>query len=336
MSEDFDATFDATKATPAEVAAFQARQCADVFESGFRPMPHWTDKVRSRLENWRKGIAEGRSTGLKTLDGVVRLINGELTLVAARPSMGKCLGKGTLVLMHNGALKPVEEIQVGDQLMGPDSTPRNVLSLARGQEMMYWIHQKHGVSYRVNESHILSVKRSKTEGPWHKGDVLNIPVREAKDKGPSFFHRFKGYKVAVEFSERETPVDPYFLGIWLGDGNSRGGQVYTVDREVVDYVYEYAALRGETVVVGDTDRPCPFYRITREHKRNDLGQYTNNGSIHCTLQDMGLILNKHIPQEYLINSRANRLRWKMATPSCSVKITNGLSWVPSSFFSVAT
>jgi len=38
-----------------------------------------------------------------------------------------CHQKGQLVLMFDGTLKAVEDVQVGDQLMGPDSTPRNVL-----------------------------------------------------------------------------------------------------------------------------------------------------------------------------------------------------------------
>jgi replicative DNA helicase len=37
---------------------------------------------------------------------------------------GKCLGRGTLVLMFDGTIKPVEDIAAGDLLMGPDNTPR--------------------------------------------------------------------------------------------------------------------------------------------------------------------------------------------------------------------
>ena len=39
--------------------------------------------------------------------------------------------------MYDGSIKKVEDIVVGDKVMGDDSTPRNVLSLARGREMMY-------------------------------------------------------------------------------------------------------------------------------------------------------------------------------------------------------
>ena len=73
---------------------------------------------------------------------------------------GKCLGKDTKVLMYNGDVKNVQDIVVGDVLMGDDSTPRNVLTLARGREQMYRISSKKGDSYTCNESHILSLKSS--------------------------------------------------------------------------------------------------------------------------------------------------------------------------------
>lgn len=71
---------------------------------------------------------------------------------------GKCLGKSTKVLMYDGHFELVENIKVGDVLMGDDSTPRNVLSLARGREQMYKISSDKGDEYICNESHILSLK----------------------------------------------------------------------------------------------------------------------------------------------------------------------------------
>ena len=50
---------------------------------------------------------------------------------------GKCLAKDTPVRMYNGEIKKVQDIVIGDQLMGDDSTPRKVLSLASGREQMY-------------------------------------------------------------------------------------------------------------------------------------------------------------------------------------------------------
>ena len=40
------------------------------------------------------------------------------------------MSRNTPIMMHDGTIKLVQDILVGDQLMGDDSTPRNVLSLA--------------------------------------------------------------------------------------------------------------------------------------------------------------------------------------------------------------
>jgi len=71
---------------------------------------------------------------------------------------GKCLAKDTPVLMFDGTIKPVQDVEIGDLLMGPDSTPRTVISLARGQEMMYKVTPKKGEPYTVNQNQILNLK----------------------------------------------------------------------------------------------------------------------------------------------------------------------------------
>ena len=144
----------------------------------------------------------GVDTGFHNLnDHTQGFGKGDLIIVAARPAMGKCLGKGTKVLMYSGELKKVEDIVVGDELMGDDSTPRKVLSLARGREEMYWVRQNKGIDYRVNKSHILSLKRSRNEGKDKHGDILNIEVSEYLEKSTKFKSNYKGYKSKLDFSK---------------------------------------------------------------------------------------------------------------------------------------
>jgi replicative DNA helicase len=160
----------------------------------------------------KKHMKEGLTGVASGFSGLDRVTSGwqktELTIIAARPAMGKCLGKGTKVLMFDGRLKKVEDIQVGEQLMGDDSKPRNVLSIARGRENMYWVRQQNGISYRVNESHILSLKTQTNE-------TQNIEVRDylkLTDK-----ESLKGYKVGVDFVEKPLAVHPYLVGYALGN-----------------------------------------------------------------------------------------------------------------------
>ncbi|QKE28125.1 replicative DNA helicase [Arcobacter acticola] len=149
----------------------------------------------------------GETTGFEALDRRTTGFNeGDLIIIAARPAMGKCLGRGTKVVMFDGTLKNVEDVKIGDKLMGDDSKPRNVLSTTSGREQMYWIRQNKSIDYRVNESHILSLKRSRTEGPHKNGDILNINVKEFLEKSPKFKSNYKGYKVSVEFENENLSV----------------------------------------------------------------------------------------------------------------------------------
>ena len=131
---------------------------------------------------------------------------------------GKCLGKDTPVLMYDGSIKLVQYISVGDVLMGDDSTPRNVLSIARGKEQMYKIEKYTKEGYIVNESHILSLKKyDDPEGETidiSVKDYLNLPIEYGKK------YRFLGYHVPVIFPDKETELDPYEMGVLLGKRKS--------------------------------------------------------------------------------------------------------------------
>jgi superfamily II DNA or RNA helicase len=71
---------------------------------------------------------------------------------------GKCHAKDTPILMYDGTIKMVQDIQKGELLMGDDSTPRTVTSLATGIDNMYKVTETYGDNYIVNEEHILCLK----------------------------------------------------------------------------------------------------------------------------------------------------------------------------------
>ncbi len=247
----------------------------------------------------------GVDTGFKNLnDRTSGFGKGDLVIIAARPAMGKCLGRGTKVLMYSGELKKVEDIKVGDLLMGNDSTPRKVLSLASGREEMYWVRQNKGVDYRVNKSHILSLKRSRNEGKHKHGDILNISVEEYIKKSNRFKSNYKGYKVAIEFSKKKLDIEPYFLGLWLGDGTSSNVEIATKDIEIVKYLEEYASRLSLVLNSHIFENRCPMYRIGKGYTGGDIKK---DISLQEKLRDLNLLKNKHIPQIYLSNSKKNRL-----------------------------
>jgi len=271
----------------------------------YESMGSLSSKVLKQIEELSKktdGLT-GTPSGFTDLD---RLTSGwqpsDLVIIAARPGMGKCLGRGTRVLMYNGTLKNVEDLAPGELLMGDDSTPRTVLSVTTGREKMYWVRQNKGIDYRVNESHILSLKRSRTEWRHTNGDVLNISVRDFLQQSPKFRSNYKGYRVTVEFPTKPLSLSPYFLGLWLGDGTASGSSIATTDHEVVAYLEGYASELGLTLKRQVSDpQKCPMYCIANERTKA-LGY-----SLQGILRQLNLLNNKHIPQDFLVNSTANRL-----------------------------
>ncbi|HIP61755.1 MAG TPA: replicative DNA helicase, partial [Sulfurovum sp.] len=260
----------------------------------------------NRMKELGNSKLVGVDTGFHNLnDKTSGFGKGDLVIIAARPAMGKCLGKGTKVLMYDGTLSSVEDVQVGDKLMGDDSTPRNVLSLARGQEDMYWVRQNKGVDYRVNKSHILSLKRSRNDTKHSHGDVLNIEVSDYIQKSDKFQSNYKGYKVAVDFKSSAQEIEPYFLGIWLGDDRSSDVRIATQDKEVVIYLEAYAQRLGKKLHAYKAEDKCPMYGITNIQTEGEAKN--TKDSLQATLRQMGVLDNKHIPQNYISNSRENRL-----------------------------
>ena len=70
----------------------------------------------------------------------------------------------------------------------------------------------------MNESHILALVNRKGEYEnIEVKDYLKLPEWKRKDE-------YRGYRVAVDFDEKPLPVEPYFLGLWVGGGTSNGNE----------------------------------------------------------------------------------------------------------------
>ncbi|MCB0616168.1 MAG: replicative DNA helicase, partial [Phaeodactylibacter sp.] len=159
-----------------------------------------------------------------------------------------------------------------------------------------------GKDYRVNESHILSLKKSRQESAGDRGDILDISVRDYLSSSTKFQSNYKGYKVAVDFPEQEVPLPPYFLGLWLGDGSSYESKIINQDEEVVSYLEKYAEKLGLKRACYQGKGKCPEYRISNGKK----GRW--GFSLQAELRSLDVLENKHIPQSYLISSKEQRLQ----------------------------
>lgn len=220
---------------------------------------------------------------------------------------GKCLGKGTPVMLYDGRIVPVEDVRVGDLLMGPDSNPRRVESLARGRERMYRVIPTKGDAYVVNESHILSLRMTPGNSIGFPGGALvNISVRDYLRKGKTFKHCAKGWRAAVDFPNSAEPVliPAYMMGVWLGDGSSRHFSVTTGDPEIAQEISGYASSLGMWLRSEPNSEGSVVLHVVGG-KPGYSGRA--GGPLGNALRHYGLIQNKHIPHRYKTGTRAERL-----------------------------
>jgi len=267
-------------------------------------------KFNGELRDYQKTVMDSYLKAIKF--GTKEEENSEGSgLIELGCGMGKCMGIDTPILMYNGDIKMVQDIKVGDQLMGDDSTPRNVLSLARGREMMYDIIPAKGDKYTVNESHILSLKSSVNKGAkYKKNEIIDMPLLDYLNLPKSYHGRagcLLGYRVGVEFTPKDVDIEPYALGYWLGDGTSSNANITTEEACVVEYFTNYVEKIGcEIRNFKDslTTRNSLHYSISG--KKIDGNKQQNNKLLNM-LKNHNLLLNKHIPKIYKCNSRQVRL-----------------------------
>ena len=220
-------------------------------------------------------------------------------IITGDAGIGKCHGRGTKILMFDGSIKSVEDIEVGDLLMGDDSTPRKVLSLGRGKDKIYEIKSNGWDSFTVNSEHILVLRNRKSS----LNKPFEISVKEFLKKSKTFQDQSQLIRTSVEFEEKEVSMDPYLMGIWLGDGSRKPPHgIETADSEIVSFLNEKAS---------------EYNLLLRKHvnKKSKSDGYFSSGSYGKGLKlERNLFLNdlkkynlyncseKFIPNEYLINS----------------------------------
>ena len=224
-----------------------------------------------------------------------------------------CHRKGQLILKYNGEQVPVEDVRVGDLLMGPDSKPREVLSLHCGREEMVEIAPVKGDPWVVNRSHILTLMRTqKSVGAYKGRPKVYTPISEIKDVVVSDYLRWSKtqkhihvlFRVGVDFEEAGLlPLDPYFLGTLLGDGCLCGRvAVTTDDPEITLEMHRQAELFGLHIAIEAEGTSSATYHLSgKKGKLNPItGILRDLGVDGCTSGE------KFIPFQYKTSSRKDR------------------------------
>lgn len=219
-----------------------------------------------------------------------------------------CHIKGTKVVMSDGSTKCIEDIKVGDRLLGCDNQPREVLKLYHNKGKMYRIKPIRSQSFVVNEDHVLPL--------WNCAKKLidSISVYDYINSNNTYKHTHylisNNQSVLFEQSDNRLILDPYFVGLYLGDGHCDNCAITTADEEVIQFIKDY---------VSQFDQQLKVRIVTHDYNQavtcNISGGKTNRkNSLMNALRSIGLNVGctnkskqikcgtKYIPDIYLRGS----------------------------------
>lgn len=139
---------------------------------------------------------------------------------------------------------------------------------------------------------------------------LEIKAKDFLNLSKKYLDLLHGYQIGLEYQETELPIDPYFIGFWIGiifikltfsgDGTSCTSCITSQDSTVLKY---FAKNLGDIeCYLQYYNKMC--YRINGLKLKNG----TKDNKFLTFLQTSNLLNNKHIPDIYKYNSRENRLK----------------------------
>lgn len=234
-----------------------------------------------------------------------------------------CLAEGTEVLMYDGSIKKIEEVVVGDELMGKDSTCRVVLDTHSGEDYLYTLSHsdKSFNDITVTKDHRVSIKKrchkngkyvnGKRDNGFYYTEYTDCTIRELKEveSQVSFkdvYHRYKP-NFGLEFKDSNVPtIDPYYFGLWLADGRSNCTSIKITDPVLWEYLDNFAKNNNIEYKISITE-------ATHNRKEAREYYYKDNCLRQC-FKDYGLVYqtgcvpNKYIPDDFLTATKESRLQ----------------------------
>ena len=273
-------------------------QCVDLVHDTEQREQKYLDKLSNPDKYFIK-------TGFKELDDLISGWNKDedLVTIVARNGLGKCLEKGTKVLMADGTIKCVEDIKVGDKVQSLNCV-NTVLALHNGKSKGYRIIPKLGDPFTVSANHILTLMQrnriNKKGDIFHTTDntftMVDMLIEEYLALTPNQKRQYELYRPAINYPTKDLKIPPYILGLWLGEGTACRVSLTNTDPEIIDawktWGHQYTDVIRQDGITYDITNPA------NKGKKSEVLDL---------FREYDLLNNKHIPLDYLTSDREQRL-----------------------------
>lgn len=252
-------------------------------ELGRRTLLNFTVYTNNQYDvNWHHRIVAQKLDDV--LEGRCRRL-----MIFEPPQNGKALAVETPIPTPGG-WRCIGDLKAGDLVFDFEGHPTSVIATSPvwKQRRVYNVGLDTGQNLLADEAHewVVSTDR-KQRGRLIRLETKALAQRKQSpseyiSRNPLVFHH-----PGLDLPEQELLIDPYTLGVWLGDGSS------------------YSTV----ITAGDEDRDWIRARIEKAHRTSNQTTPATFGvlDIRRHITSLGLRQNKHIPSMYLRASRDQRL-----------------------------
>ncbi|OAQ33559.1 PRP8 pre-mRNA processing factor 8 [Linnemannia elongata AG-77] len=235
-----------------------------------------------------------------------------------------CFSADTRLLRADGTPVSAPDICVGDALLGDDGTPRTVNKIVIGQDQLYEIRIRGDVKpLTVTNNHILCFKTSSSlsesaaieyangADSLTKEQIVEMTVDEylaLPESSQKMLLLYHASSIPFQSPDDDNlDIEPYFLGLWLGDG-IRSSATIVNDHEgpIVSYLEDYASRLG--LQLTNSPGHLASSLVDKSGPSNPLLDMLR---AHSLLPTPGLSPEagrKHIPRAYMMASEQARLQ----------------------------
>lgn len=293
--------------------------------------------------------------GFPRLTNAVSFRRQELTILGGYAADGKGFVHGTLIPTPQG-WTTIEEIVVGQEVIGSDGKPTKVLGVyRRGRLPLYRVGFSDRVSVLVDPEHLWAVKSDNDVAKRHHREewrsLSTEEIARSVESGGRSQWRVPLLTGPVRFAvPQNLRVEPYLLGVLLGDGS------------VGDSSVAFTSGHEDDRVAREVEKVLPAGVVLNRYEKSTGIRWTITGERNCKnavlkglrfLRVMGRrSWEKSIPESYLLASPEDRLallqglidtdgyvspggRPNCVFTSCSKKLSDGVADIVRSLGGIA-
>lgn len=218
-------------------------------------------------------------------------------LFATARKNAKALALDTQIPTPNG-WRLMRDVQSGDEVFGRDGAPCRVLATSEVfiGKPCYRVAFSDGSEVVASADHLWAT----THGRRRCSEVVTTEqiaqsVRLNRPDGVVEFNHAIPVAGSLRSPDVDLPLDPYLFGAWLGDGTTAAAHLTCGDTDVEAMADEVRCVIGGAPVVR---RYSTAWRISLTTGRGGAAA-ARAVKVQPTLRRLGVLGNKHIPQEYL-------------------------------------